>query len=267
MNIPVRILRWRRPVQVATLAVLCLLPWLNAHGWNEVMGNFYALRLGEIPFADPLAVAQMAAAGALPGWKLSLGAGLVLLLAALLGRVFCGWLCPYGLLSEGVWALRGRQEKQPVRQSWDDWQWRGGIILSGLGAAAIWGAPALNALSTPGLISLAPIMAGQGLMALGAALGLAAALLALEAVTGRRIWCRYACPQALLLMLAARCGSFGVRWTASACSCKGMPTPCETSCSLQLRLRTRKGPPRSLCIQCGQCVKTCSSYGGALRMK
>lgn len=92
--------RLRRPAQILVLCVLCALPWLNAHGWNAVSGDFFALNLAGVPFADPLSALQLLVAGMLPGPRLWMGALLTLTPALLLGRVFCSWACPYGLLSE-----------------------------------------------------------------------------------------------------------------------------------------------------------------------
>ena len=99
----------RRAVQVLVVAVLCALPWLNAAGWRGMAGSFFALDFLGLPFADPVGAAQVAAMGFLPAGRLLGGAMLSLAAALLLGRVFCSWVCPYGLLSELLYALRWRR--------------------------------------------------------------------------------------------------------------------------------------------------------------
>ncbi|KAF4531304.1 hypothetical protein B566_EDAN019407 [Ephemera danica] len=59
-----------------------------------------SFKAGALPLADPLAVAQVAVATGGFTQDMLLGAGLVLLLAAFCGPVFCSWACPFGLLSE-----------------------------------------------------------------------------------------------------------------------------------------------------------------------
>ena len=55
-------IKWiRRVLQLLVIAGLCLLPWLNAAGWRGVSGSFFALDFGGLPFADPVAAAQVAA--------------------------------------------------------------------------------------------------------------------------------------------------------------------------------------------------------------
>ena len=101
----------RRCAQTLTALVFCLLPWLNAPGAHQftlISGSLFALDLGGLPFADPVAALQVAVGGFAPAPRLLLGAVLSLGLALLLGRVFCSWICPYGFLSELVSSLRRR---------------------------------------------------------------------------------------------------------------------------------------------------------------
>lgn len=265
MTTPPALLCRRKAVQVAVLAVLCLLPWLNAWGWTAVMGDFYALRLGTVPFADPLTLTQALAAGSVPAWPLWQGALSTLASALVLGRFFCGWLCPYGLFSEWMW----RRRKAETRHEPGVWLQRVALTAAGLAGAALWGAPLLNALSAPGLLSLVPQLTGAA--AVGAALTSAAGMLALEAWTGSRWWCRALCPQALLLMVAAWCGQklplrMAVRRRAERCSCAPQERPCAAVCSMGLNPKSKGGPPCALCTQCGDCVTACARKGGALRL-
>lgn len=284
MNIPGGMLRLRRVVQALVLAGLCVLPWANAQGWKDIMGNFYALYVGGVPFADPLTAAQSLATGYMPGWKLGLGAGLALALAFVLGRVFCGWICPYGLLSELLWQWRGRKQGK-LREGWA-WGVRAVVTLAGLAGTAWLGLPLLNALSAPGNISLLPLLGQAGWEIVELCAVFVAALLVLDALLGTRWWCRYVCPQALLLMIMADPsgrsvwaglaragrrpryaprGMLAVRWTAAQCTCKG-ETPCAVACSLGLRPRHKAGPPVAHCVQCGECVTACAARGKALRL-
>ena len=232
-------------------------------------GSFFALDLLGIPFADPVGAAQIAAMGFLPAGRLMAGALLSLGFALLLGRVFCSWVCPYGLLSELVYTLRWRRSgaRLVVRQAF----W-GKILLLVLGLVAALGVgfPVLGIVSLPGELSLLPVLAWQGDEAwalLGAAAVPLVALL-LEFATGKRLWCRFVCPQSVLLGAAAKClpkGAPGLRidWQAGKCTCKGK-APCQQACSLDLNPRCKGGPERHDCTHCGDCVSTCAAYGKAL---
>ena len=259
----------RRAVQVLVVAVLCALPWLNAAGWRGMAGSFFALDFLGLPFADPVGAAQVAAMGFLPAGRLLGGAMLSLAAALLLGRDFCSWVCPYGYLSELLYALRWRRAgaRLVVRQAF----W-GKILLLVLGLVAALGAgfPVLGIVSLPGELSLLPVLVWQGdgaWLLLGAAAVPLVALL-LEFATGKRLWCRFVCPQSVLLGGAAHClpkGAPGLRidWQAAKCSCKGA-APCQQACSLDLNPRRRGGPARHDCTHCGDCVKACAGYGTAL---
>ena len=271
--------RLRRPTQILALCAVCALPWLNAHGWNAVSGDFFALNLAGAPFADPLSALQLLAAGMLPGARLWMGALLTLLLALLLGRVFCSWVCPYGLLSELAHGLgkrlrgsRGASRSPSGRRRPPPFLFRLSVAAAGLLGAALSGFPLLNRVSLPGELSLLPLalrdiadtVTGDGLWWIP---GIVAGLLLTELIAGRRLWCRYVCPQSVCLGLAARCfpGGLRVRWTPGDCACRGM-TPCRANCSLALDPRRIGGPPPQECTNCGDCVAACALHGGALRL-
>lgn len=264
-----RLIAVRRAVQLLVVAGLCQLPWLNLAGWRGVNGSFFALDFLGIPFADPVGAAQVAAMGFLPAGRLLAGAVLSLCIALLLGRVFCSWGCPYGFLSELVYALRWRRSgtRMVVRQAF----W-GKILLLVLGLVAALGAgfPVLGVVSLPGELSLLPVFAWQGddaWLLLGAA-AVPLAALALEFATGRRLWCRLVCPQSVLLGLAAKClpaavPGLRIGWQATKCTCKGK-APCQLACSLDLNPRRNGGPDRQDCTHCGDCINACAGYGKAL---
>lgn len=277
-------IRLRRPVQVLALCALCIVPWANARGWNVVSGNFFALNVAGLPFADPLGVLQLLVGGAVPGKRLWLGALLALGIALVLGRVFCSWVCPYGLLSECAHALRKRRRGLSVRDApashgklFSPFALRLGVVVIGLAGTALLGFPVLNRLSMPGELSLAPLAAftttgmpevsdvAAWFSAIGIPLLIGGVLLA-EMLCGQRLWCRYLCPQSVCLGLAARCrpGGWGVRWTARSCICPKGSRPCRDACSLALDPRRSGGAPRQECTNCGDCVAACARYGGAL---
>ena len=274
----------RRSIQVAVLAVFCLLPWVDSLEESRfalISGSLFALDLAGLPFADPVGALQVAAGGFLPGTSQLIGALLSLTLAFVMGRVFCSWICPYGFFSELVYALRFRLfgapavEKEEKKKQSRAFGIKGVIVLLGLVGAALLGWPVLNTLAMPGELSLVPLHvweAGGLTMALAlAVLALPLAALVLELLTGRRLWCRYLCPQSVLLGLSARFfprAGKGLRigWQAKRCSC-GKDAPCRAVCSLGLNPRSVEGPERRDCTMCGDCVKACASKGGALCMK
>ncbi len=297
MQISAKFLALRPYIQTLVLFLVLLLPVFYFCGYTDIRGNFYAWHIFGIPFADPLNAVQGLLQGIINGfWPLStvfIGALLSLILALFCGRIFCSWLCPYGLLSELVWKITTNHSKRKSKAA--VWRWRIIIVLSGLLLGFILGIPLLNHLSVPGLISLAPqefwqvMLPSLGLVHSGVEtvlppaitptvsplpnmlkmiafmIGPVALLLCLELVLKKRFWCSYACPQALLLMLSSRLGylspipSLHISWRADHCNCKGGAHPCVDSCSLGLNPRTlhKKNLDRDACINCGDCVKAC----------
>ena len=63
----------------------------NLWGWSVLQGNLSSsIFLGVVPFADPLATLQLLAAGGLLGLDALLGAGITLVIYAVLGgRCWC----------------------------------------------------------------------------------------------------------------------------------------------------------------------------------
>jgi ferredoxin-type protein NapH len=206
--------------------------------------------------------------------SLWVGAGIALSLAVCAGRVFCGWICPYGLLSEIFYGLRRHATRDTADKDASAAAWAGRhplfvrtfFFAFGLAAALWFGLPVLSRLSMPGELSLVPLHFLEEPSAVLAALAVPGIVAALEFLSGERLWCRFLCPQALCLALAALCNpkGFGIHRTASRCICKGK-RPCLSACSLRLDVCGKDGPSRGECSQCGDCVHACAERGGALR--
>ncbi len=269
----IRLLRLRRLVQAAVLLLLAVLPWLNREGFMGMKGSLFAFDCFGLPFADPLGAVQVGLSGFVPGWRLAGGAFAVLAVALCLGRIFCSWLCPFGLLSELAHAVRGKRPSKPLRHGFRS---RAAIALIGLALVPLLGFPLLNQLSLPGGLSLgfltaaAPISSKTIHTILEHSVFFAVpflpiiAVLAVELVTGKRLWCRWVCPQSVLLALIARLPvAPRLHRTLSRCVCKGLPA-CRSACSLGLDPRNPRSSSPLECTNCGACVLACSRvHGGA----
>ncbi|CAM3052708.1 4Fe-4S binding domain-containing protein [Pseudomonas gessardii] len=165
----------------------------------------------------------------------------VVLSIVLFGRVWCGVLCPEGSLSE--WASRhGRGLGIP---NWIRW---GGWPTVGFGLTTLYGQ----------LISVYDY-AQAALLILGGST-VAAVLVGLLFVRGKRVWCRYLCPVSGVFALLARLAPvhFQVdeqRWKANAGP--RLPLP---NCAPLLDIRRLQGA--SDCHACGRC----SGQRGAVQL-
>ena len=258
---------WRRLVQTGVALAFIAIPLLNRMEIHVLAGNFLSFNLAGIPLADPLAALQVAA-GVLSGTTAMLvGAGISLLLACLLGPVFCAWICPFGLLSELCHREKTADAKDspPARAA----SFAGKALLAAAGLLAVLllaPTPLLNQLSMPGWYSRAMQHAFLYRDALWGVVIIIPAVLLAERLSGKRFWCRYVCPQSVLISLAGLTlpGRFRVRFAPRSCTCPASARPCISACSLGLNPR-RIGKAQYLqCTNCGDCVDVCRTKGRAL---
>ncbi len=192
-----------------------------------------------------------------------LGAAVVLFIALLLGTIFCGWICPYGLLSE----LAHRQAREHTPRFFPFWS---KALLTAAGLILVLAAvdtPLLNQLSMPGWISRALQHAALYQEFLWGVL-FVAVFLGVESALNVRLWCRYLCPQSVLISLASLLlpVALQVRFTPKRCTCKASDRPCLPACPLNLNPRKPALKQRLECINCGDCVDACRERGGALSL-
>ncbi len=271
-------MRLRRPVQLLLLALFTAS--LLATTWRvegQLVDSFLLM--------DPLLsiTASVAARVLLPAlWF----AALLLLLTALLGRFFCGWVCPLGTLLD-LWdellaRLRPRSARPQGRLS----VLRFGLLAALLGAALLganlawlldpvtwakrlytfvlwpagaWGLHLVQGLARPLLeasgrydwayaVVERPDFGATGLLTVLVFGGLLA--LSLHQPRG---WCRLVCPLGALLSLSAWRPLVGRR-VAAGCDASGA---CAVACPTgAIGSRHRRYEP-SECVVCGRCVTAC----------
>ena len=265
---------YRRTVQIGVAAAFIIIPWLNHMRISFVYGNFLSFHLFAFPLADPLAVLQVTLKNAYLSADLLIGAGIALAIAATLGTVFCSWVCPFGLLSE--WgqfiARRLRRQKGAVKGRPHSKGFRIKLILFALGLAAFFlfsTTPVLNQLSLPAWYSrIFQFWFEQGHLSMAAVTLLF--VTAIEMASGKRLWCRFVCPQSVLISLAKQLNArrLTVTFNPQACICKNRRNdPCTRACSLDLAPKRLKRLPETECTNCGDCVVACQKKGGALKFK
>jgi polyferredoxin len=241
----VKLHRQRRRIQVAFLVLFFVLLTLTVWPLGRVF-------LGAFLVADPL-IALNSIVGGVVRWEM-LFAALVLGLPLFLGRMFCGYVCPFGTLVE---LLGPRRE----RRLGDRWAWVrkaplfvlvgcAGLLVFGSGlflvfdpltlltrSATLLVYPAVDRVArlAGDLAYLAPpargpvdavtgLLSGRVIFARPLAFQLQAlALLMVGAVLAaswaeRRLWCRHLCPLGALLGVVSRWSLFGRRIDADACT-------------------------------------------------
>lgn len=254
----------RRLCQFAVLALFALVPWLHLKDIRLLTGNLLSFEIAGLPLADPLAALQalLSSRGGVAA-SLLLGAAITLLLALALGPVFCSWLCPYGLVADILGKLRKKRRPLPHRLTAKTLVFGALALIIGLAGLP----PLLNQISLPGWYSRATQSLWlSGVIPTGFWLFPAAAVL--DVAVGGRFWCRFCCPQSLLLVWAGRLSPKRLRVVhdPSRCSCSPRrPSPCVLSCPLDIDPRQRGVDPE--CTNCGDCVVACARFGQALSQR
>lgn len=262
----------RRTMQIIVAVLFILLPILNAAGFKFIWGNFLNIHVGSLLFSDPLAVLQVIVKNHYSPPGLLISAGMVLAIAFFLGTVFCSWVCPYGLLSELVNSLSRRIWPAPfkVLKTKNNGSKIKMVVffISFLSFYFFFNSPILNRISLP--FQYSNIF--QYLLIhkyLTTAIWFIGTVLLAEFIFRTRLWCRWICPQSILLTIAKKFNPFGLKITfkKDMCIATRGPYPCQKACSLELDPRKLNYSNRSQCTNCGDCIDVCNKKTGALNFR
>ncbi len=207
-----------------------------------------------------------------------------------LGRVFCGWVCPLGSVHQAAsWALKKLRILKPERDEKASLAPKY-YVLTAVVAASVFGV-ALAGLLTPfsfltrsfavavfpgiayTLGALNGLFYGAGWMAGGRALNqlltnwtlnatfglgfaMGAIFLLALALNARkeRFWCRYVCPTGAFLGLLARWNVLKVRIDPERCTKCGL---CSQNCPTQARPYPNEQWKATECVGCQTCAAIC----------
>lgn len=215
-----------------------------------VLGQWAFYGIFRCPFLVPFVNCQVCPVITCWGRITSLFWGFWLLLplsVLLVGRAFCGWLCPGGFVNQ----LIGKIAFFKLRSRNRFWRFAPLGMVIGLAVVLIlW-------LGMHNPRSMVPIRVGEFWSAIRLSfehaslnwlirtfvvLGLVAAGLIVA-----NLWCRFACPTGGLLEIFKRMALFRVFKTSACNDCNA----CLRSCEMGTR------PDEVNCTNCGDCLKTC----------
>lgn len=248
--------RWRRLVQFGVALFYVALPLLHLFDVRVLAGTLASLKIGSFDLTEPASAVAGALASRTFTLTLLMGIAPVVLLALVAGPVFCSWICPWGLISEGVDRLRSRVIPQTWRgETWKLTRWPRYALLAMLFAAAVFASlPVVALLSAPRAITSLPLEIIYLRMISPLTAILLLAVLAIEVLAPRRLWCRVLCPVGATMALLRTPKTLAIRWDESLCACPRV-APCHTGCPWGVD--PRKKMTFDACTNCMKCVDVC----------
>ncbi len=220
---------------------------------DAVKGNTWAGTFWNFQLSDPLAVVGQIASGLKIYWPFLLTALLPVLLTAIFGRFFCGWICPATLLYELNSNLAAVLQKAGLRTGRKrfDQRLKYIVLILGLAVAMVSGSVVFAAIYPPAVIGR-EIYYAIALGGFGSGAVYFLITLLFDLLVARRGFCRYLCPGGALYSLIGRYRLFRIKRIVESCNdC----VKCTAICEFGLDpLRDDFGQE---CNNCCACIAVC----------
>ena len=222
-------------------------------GLNGIKGTTWSGRFFGLQLSDPLAVLGQMAAGLSVYWPFALSALIPVLATVLLGRFYCGWICPATFLYElnsNVAAILRRSGLNFGRVKLDR-RFKYLVLLAGLVLSAVMGSVLVAVIYPPAIIGrelyYAIALNGFGMGAVFFVM-----TLLFDILVARRGFCRYLCPGGALYSLLGRYRLLRIRRDVTQCNdC----VKCNAICEFGLNpMRDDFGQE---CNNCSACIAVC----------
>lgn len=229
---------------------------------DSLAGSPWALRIGGYVMIEPLnALGALVAGGGFAG-NLLLAALPLLVLTILLGRVFCGWLCPIHFLLEMADSLRALLARLgvPVRNLRLRRKMKFAALGLGAFSTAVIGAQIFPLFYPPAVLGRQVFeLVFFGGLGGGAVFLLSLAIV--EIFLSRRVWCRYLCPGGALYALLGSFRVVSIDRRPSLCDSCG---DCNQMCAFGLSPMTDQTGME--CTSCLECVRSCPTNALSIRL-
>ena len=247
-----RYLILRRLVQISMIVL-----YFGAHawGWKVLEGNLgSSLLLGTIPLADPFAVVQMSAAGALLGLDVLIGAAIVAFFYLLIGgRAFCSWVCPVNMVTDAANGLRRTlrinevERRVVIARNLRYW-----VLALSIALSAIFGVAAFEFISPIGILN-------RGLIfGIGFGGAVIAGVFLFDLFGVKNGFCGHLCPLGGFYSLVGRFSLIRVKHNQEKCTlCMKCTNICPEKPVLHMIGKRSEFVAMGECTNCARCVEVC----------
>lgn len=244
----IRILR--RVCQILAFLIILAIPYLNSKELN-IAGNLYSSTFFGIDITDPLIFLQNVILNRSFDLKFFLSIAIPVIIALVLGKVFCSYLCPVNTVFEWLNKLYPRKNAKHVK---GNSRVTFTLLLVVTILVVFTKFPIFTYLSLPGIFSLE--MQKVVLSKTFSFFWLAFIfLILLDFILKRRFWCNYICPQGGFIGFLKTPRTLKVvKNKDKTVKCTGCGK-CVSSCPLYLNPMEENIYPQ--CYNCLECVQTC----------
>ncbi len=246
--------RLRLVTLLLAFSLIIAAPILNfRYHIDFIQGWYQSVSIGNLWFVSPLEGLETILTSKGIYGPLLVGMLLPVVLASLLGRVFCSWICPISLLSEllerVIRLVRRRRYRAAGNPLPRQILWF--VLVGELLLAMILGAPIFVFLSPPGLVGREIMLLVMfGTLALE---GIVVILVLIMHLVSKRFFCRYLCPLGALLALLGQRRQLKVEVDHEECVQCGR---CKLACPMGLDPARQEGGS-AYCWNCGDCLDSC----------
>lgn len=179
--------------------------------------------------------------------------GVFMLIALLFGRLFCGWICPFGTLLQGIEKISPVRGKLEIPKELKDPELKYLVLGGFLLLALITGQTGFCEFCPAGTIFKG--MTGHVIFI---SIPVFLTVMFIGFFYGRKAWCSYLCPLGAFFGLFSKIHLFGIRPTGECAKC----LMCDKACPMDVLVAEKyiqegKKINDGDCIKCMNCVEAC----------
>lgn len=260
----IKYLYFRRSVQAFILLIIVSAAFLNLWKIDLIQGTLCSIGTKSVDITCSLGAIQTMIASREIHLPLIVSASFFLLLAMILGRVFCSWVCPHHIASEigdkaGALFRKSKNISDSIKHYSQGRLLIFSILFLGLTSAFIFKVPIICYICPIGIICR-NILNLTHFSFIGKELIIILIIVMIEITVARRGWCKYICPVGGLYSLLILRRSLHIRRNHT--QCRGCEK-CEDTCPMgNSPLHGKIG---KTCTNCAICIDTCPE--GALSFR